>query len=184
MYINTNLIDKRRCAASNFNHTSQITLISRQNSPRQWDYHIGAQVHQVNSRHWNKLGELKGLIPVYKACDPAYEHVLANQNINLDLQYTASNSNQHLQHPPAQHPPAQQIPPSQQIQSNNMAWIFSERPRQVQNLYWQSGHPVGAPFSRFRQVKYLPLPIAVPDLDQAFDWSQSGLRTRPTQTTH
>ena len=33
--------------------------------------------------------------------------------------------------------------------------------------YCQPGQPVGAPVSTFRQIYYLPLPYAVPDLDQA-----------------
>ena len=35
------------------------------------------------------------------------------------------------------------------------------------NSYWQPGKPVGAPVSTFRQIQYLPLLNAVPDLDQA-----------------
>ena len=48
-----------------------------------------------------------------------------------------------------------------------MARRFIDRPRQYPNLYWQQGQPVGAPFRTFRQIKYLPLPNALPDLDQA-----------------
>ena len=48
-----------------------------------------------------------------------------------------------------------------------MARILSERSRQISNLYWHLGKPIGAPVSNFRQFKYLPLPNAVPDLDQA-----------------
>ena len=32
-----------------------------------------------------KLGELRAFIPVYKAQCPAYEHMLADQIINIDL---------------------------------------------------------------------------------------------------
>ena len=48
-----------------------------------------------------------------------------------------------------------------------MAGILTERPQQVPNLYWQPGQPIGAPVSKFRQIKYLTLPIFVPDVDQA-----------------
>ena len=48
-----------------------------------------------------------------------------------------------------------------------MSGIFTQRPRQIPNEYWQPGQPIGAPVSNFRQIKYLPLPNAVPDLDQA-----------------
>ena len=48
-----------------------------------------------------------------------------------------------------------------------MAGIFTQRPRQIPNLYWQPGQPIGAPVSVFRQIKYLPLPNAVLDVNQA-----------------
>ena len=48
-----------------------------------------------------------------------------------------------------------------------MAGILRERPRQIPNIYWQQGQPIGAPVSNFRQIKYLPLINSVPDLDQA-----------------
>ena len=37
----------------------------------------------------------------------------------------------------------------------------------IQHLYWQPGQPIGVPVRNFRQIRYLPLPNAVPDLDQA-----------------
>ena len=49
-----------------------------------------------------------------------------------------------------------------------MVEIFTERFRQIWNLYLQPGHSVGAPVRTVRQVKYLPRPFAVPDLDQTF----------------
>ena len=48
-----------------------------------------------------------------------------------------------------------------------MARILTERPQQIPNLYWKHGQPIGAPVRTFRQIKYIPLPNAVPDLDQA-----------------
>ena len=91
----------------------------------------------------------------------------ADQIINLDLQPIAAKSNQHLLHSPEQHLPAPQIPAPQQIQLNDMAGIFTERTRQIQNLYWQLGHIVNAPVKRFCQIKYMPFPNAVPDFYQA-----------------
>ena len=44
---------------------------------------------------------------------------------------------------------------------------FTGRLQQIYNLYWKQGQPVGALVRTFRQIKYLPLPNAVPDLDQA-----------------
>ena len=44
-----------------------------------------------------------------------------------------------------------------------MTGILTER---FPNLYWQPGQPIGAPISNFRQIKYLPLFNAVPNLDQ------------------
>ena len=48
-----------------------------------------------------------------------------------------------------------------------MAGILTERPQKIPNLYWQPGHQIGAPVSNFRLIRYLPLPNAAPDLDQA-----------------
>ena len=39
--------------------------------------------------------------------------------------------------------------------------------KQIPNVYWQPGQPIDAPVTNFRQIKYLPLPNALPDLDQA-----------------
>ena len=48
-----------------------------------------------------------------------------------------------------------------------MVGILTERPRQIPNLYWEPGQPIGSPVNHFRKIKYLPFPNAVPDLDQA-----------------
>ena len=61
-----------------------------------------------------------------------------------------------------------------------MAGILTERPRKIPNLYWQPGQPIGVPVSHFRQIKYLPLPNLVPDLDQAL----SGARVDCTRDLH
>ena len=116
----------------------------------------------------NRLGELRALIPVYKARCPTYEHVLAKQIINLDLQLIVAKTKQFPTHPPASHlfaphPPAplsspphspEQHPPvPQPVQLNDMDGILNELPRQIPNLYWQPGQPIGVPVSHFRQIK-------------------------------
>ena len=55
---------------------------------------------------------------------------------------------------------------------------LTDRYRQTANsrAYWQPGQPVGVPASYFRQIRYLPLPYAVPDLDKALSgaWLDFG----------
>ena len=53
-----------------------------------------------------------------------------------------------------------------------MAEVLTERPRQVLNLYWQPGQPIGVLVSNFRQIKYITLTNATPDLDQALSGSR------------
>ena len=135
-------------------------------------------IHALEKR----LGEHRALIPEYKARCPTYEHVLGKQIINLDLKLIAAKTKQFLSNPLAPHPPASNQPAShlpaapplatnlpepQPIQSSDMVGILTERPQQIQNLYWQPGQPIGASVRTFRQIKYIPLPTAVPDLDQA-----------------
>ena len=50
-----------------------------------------------------KLADLRGLIPVYKARYPSYEHVLADQIINFELQLISPKSNQLSPNKPASH---------------------------------------------------------------------------------
>ena len=98
-----------------------------------------------------KHSERRALIPVYKARCPKYEHVLVKQIINLDFQLIAAKTKHFLSHHPAVHPlalhpptphiPATNLPTPQPIQLNDMAGILSEHSRQIQNLYWQPGHP-------------------------------------------
>ena len=124
-----------------------------------------------------KLAELRALIPVYNARQPTYEHVLAKQIINLDIQLIEAKTDQFSLHKPSLHFSAPQLPlphytaaqpqTSQPIELNTMAGILTERPQQIQNIYWQPGQPIGAPISNFRKIKYLLLPPAVPDLNQA-----------------
>ena len=101
--------------------------------------------------------------------------MIADKIINIDLQIIAAQSNHPSSHPSSSPPAAPQlsvqqplIPQSLQLlQSNDMARNFTGRPQQIPNLYWTQGQPVGAPVRSVRQIKYLPLPNAVPDLDQA-----------------
>ena len=103
--------------------------------------------------------------------------MFAQQIIELDLQLIAAKTKQYSAHPLATHLPAPFPPatyslaPNQSepkpVQLDVMAGILSDRPRQVPKIYWQPGQPIGAPVSNFRQITYLPLPNAVPDLDQA-----------------
>ena len=94
-----------------------------------------------------KLGELKAPIPVYKAQCPAYEHLLDDKIINIDLQIIAAKSNHPSSHPSSPPPAAPQIPVPQPpipqslqpIQSNDLARNFTGRPQQIPNLYWQQG---------------------------------------------
>ena len=49
-----------------------------------------------------------------------------------------------------------------------MVKILTDRPRQIpNNIFWQPGQPIGAPVSNFRHIKYLPLPNALPDFNEA-----------------
>ena len=113
-----------------------------------------------------KLADLRKLIPIYKPRSPANEYVLADQIINLELQIIAAKS----KHLAPDQPAPQQLAPhpsaQQPLQSNEMHEILTNCPQQIPNLYWQPGHPIGAPGRTFRQIKYLPLSNAVPDLDQ------------------
>ena len=61
-----------------------------------------------------------------------------------------------------------------------MARIFTKRFRQIPNIYWQPGQPIGAIVSNFLQIKYMPLPNALPNLDQAL----SGARLYSRQDLH
>ena len=150
------------------------------------------RIEAVNALE-KRLGELRALIPGYKARSPTYEHKLAKQIIELDLQLIAAKPKQFPTHPPAEHPFATHLPAQiphaphplsphrlepQFVQLDDIAGILSERPRQIPNLYWHPCEPIGAPVSNFRQFKYLPLPNAVPDLDQAL----SGARLDATCT--
>ena len=122
---------------------------------------IALEIKRIKAIHaiQQRLGKLRALIPVYKARHHTYEHVLAKQIINLDIQHIAAKTNQFLPHHPSLHPaasqplaphhPAPQPPTPQPKQLNDMARIFTQRIRQIPNLYGQPGQPIGAPVSNF-----------------------------------
>ena len=113
--------------------------------------------------------------------------MLAKQIIDIDLQLIEAKSKNFTTHlpvphpsaahsplpqpfsaqPPAPQPPASQPPPPPPLKINDMVGILTECQRQILNLYWEPGQPIGAPINHFRIIKYLPRPIAIPDLDQA-----------------
>ena len=116
--------------------------------------------------------------------------MLAKQIINLDLQLIAAKTKQFSSHPfeahplaphpRAPHPPGTNLFAPQVLQSNDMAGILTEGPGHVSNLCWQPGQPIGAPVSNFRQIKFLPLPNALPDLDKVL----SGARVDCGRNLH
>ena len=107
------------------------------------------------------------MITIYNARSPANKYVLTDQIIILELKIIAANSNHLTQDLPAPQKLAPHPFAQQPLQSNEMHEISTNRPQQNSNLYWQPGHPIDAPVRTFRKIKYLPLPNAVPDLDQA-----------------
>ena len=117
---------------------------------------ITLEIKRIEAIHAleNRLGKLRALIPVYKARYPTYEHVLAMQIINLDLQLFAAKTKQYLPHPFAAHPfalhpPATNLHTPQPLQSDDMAGIFTQRPRQLPNIYRQPGQVISAPINNF-----------------------------------
>ena len=73
-----------------------------------------------------KFNNLTKCTPVYKA--PEYEHVLADQIINLDFQLISAKSNHPLPNQPESHPPAPQQPAPQPKQLSDMAKLFTDCP--------------------------------------------------------
>ena len=130
---------------------------------------ITYQLKRINAIHARdkKLGELRGLIPVYKARCPAYKPFLADYIINLEHKLISLKSSQFLPKQSLSHPPVTHPPTPQPIQSNYIAGFFTKHPRQIPNFYWQKNQPVAAPVKTFSQIEYLFLPIAVPGFDQA-----------------
>ena len=168
---NIQFIDKRLAHLRSLIPQCRAQLAAVEKRPA--DTVIILEINRIEAIHAldKRLGELRALIPVYNARNPRYEQVLAKHISDLDLRLIAAKTKQfplHLleAHTSAPHSPATDQPTPQPLQSNDMAEVLTERPRQVANLYWQPGHPIGASVSNFRKIKYLPLPNAVPDLDQ------------------
>ena len=101
----------------------------------------------------DKLQVLRSLIPVFKGESAIW---LANEIIKFELKRSELvNGNLSLTQP-----------------TNTMASvrnIHQPHTHQIiyQRAYWAPGQPVGAPVQNFRQIKYLPLPNSLFDLDQA-----------------
>ena len=79
---------------------------------------------------------------------------LPRKIISLDLQLIAANTKQFPTEPSAPHLfslhfPAPHSPEPHSVQLNDMVGILTERPRQILNLYWQPGQPIGVPVSNF-----------------------------------
>ena len=127
-----------------------------------------------------RLAHLRALIPVYKL-RPALEKWLASEIMVWQIR-----RNEYLHYHPTpipQHPliPAtlsvQRQPQLKSLKSvinpsailNEMPLYRIERPQQTANsrTYWQPNQMVGAPARYLRQIRYLPLPNALPDLDKA-----------------
>ena len=84
-------------------------------------------------------GELRALIPVYKAHNPTYEHVFVKQIIDIDLQLIEAKFKNFSTHSPVSHPSAAHSPLPQPFSAQpleiNMVGILTVRPRQIPNLY-------------------------------------------------
>ena len=156
---NIQFIDQR--IAHLYSLIPQCRALSVAAEKRLADSIITSEIKRIKAIHAleKRLGEIRALIFVYKARCSTYEHVLAKHIINLDLKLIEAKSKHFPSHPPAAHPlalhspaphiPATNLPTPQPIHLNDLAGIFSERPRQVQTLYWQPGQPIGVPVRNF-----------------------------------
>ena len=116
------------------------------------------QIQQIE----DKLKELRRLIPLFKGESAIW---LANEIIKWEVnRVELVLGNRQLSQP-----------------TNTMASIRNtQQPHTLhivnQRTYWAPGQPVGAPVQNFRQIQYLPLPNALPDLDQALSgaWVDCG----------
>ena len=106
--------------------------------------------------------------------------MFAKQIINVDIQLISAKTNQFSLHQPSLHPTAPHPFSPQPIQLNDIAGILTKRTKQIPNIYWKPGQPIGAQVSNFRQIKYLPFSNAVTDLNQAI----SGARLDCEQDVH
>ena len=136
-----------------------------------------------------RLQQLRTIIPLYK-WKPPLENWLAFEIIDWEIrrnEYLNSHPTPLFQQPLisalslVQRPPQLPLPTPLQNPSaipNTMPGNLTGQPGQTINsrAYWQLGQPVGAPARYFRQIRYLPLPNAVPDLDKALSgaWVDCG----------
>ena len=127
-----------------------------------------------------RLGQLRAMISQYTG-KPPQEKWLASEIIDWQIRRNEYSHN-HLTPIPLQ--PLIPTPSSVQrlthlqlatsVQHplaipNEMPVNHTEISRQTASsrAYWQPGQPFGAPTRYFRQIRYLSLPNAVPDLDKA-----------------
>ena len=136
-----------------------------------------------------RLEQLRAMIPLYKG-KPPLEKWLGSEIIYLQIR-----RNDYLLNHPTPIPQQPLIPtPSSAQRSTQLQFSTSgqnppaipdempvnqtESPRQTASsrAYWQLGQPFGAPTRYSRQIRYLPLPNAVPDLDKALSraWLDCG----------
>ena len=120
--------------------------------------HLGKRFLQRNSRVTTRLDiagatNIELMLPNNGEIGKLYDDqlLLAERMVFL-RQCGATKIKKHLPEPP-------------HVQLNNIAEILIKRPRQIPNLYWQRGQPIGAPVSNLRQIKYIPLPNTLPDID-------------------
>ena len=124
-----------------------------------------------------RLAQLRALIPLYK-WKPPLEKWLASEIIYWQIrrnEYLNNHTTPILQQPQLSVTTSVQNQPAN---PDTMPSNLTDRSRQTANTraYWQFGQPVGAPARYFRQIRYLPLPNAVPDLDKALSgaWLDCG----------
>ena len=115
---------------------------------------------------------------------PSLEKWLASKIIDWQIrrnEYLNNHITPILQQPQLSVPTSVQNPFANPdlMQSN-----LTDRSRQTANTlaYWQFGQPVGAPARYFRQICYLSLPNALPDLDKALSgaWFDCGQNLHKT----
>ena len=117
-----------------------------------------------------RLEQLRSMIPLYKG-KPPLENWLASEIIDWQIRRNEYFQNHQTS---VQRPPLLQVPTSVQNSPailDTMPGNLTEHSLQTANsrAYWQPGQPVGAPARYFRQIRYLPLQNAVPDLDKALN---------------
>ena len=136
-----------------------------------------------------RLDQLLAMIPLYNG-KPPLEKWLASEIIDWQKRrndYLHNHSTKIQQQPLIPTPTSVQRSSQLQLATSGqnppaipheMPGNLTERTRQATNsrCSWQPGQPVGTPTRYFRQIRYLPQPNAVPDLDKALSgaWLNCG----------